>query len=239
MREFRVKCQECIDRFVFLILDNVTVTSGISRGLYSFCPEIMLEGDDQHVFGLFNSLCELFLTCNVLSPDELKAASAEYRSYVEERRRHHEKSTYAASEIQDVVQFLLRDFGFQFRTHILRLSKIYCLIVRTPDSNPSSVTIDLIGSTLNQVMVQNCVLIVQSHVLCSGFNPQFFSGSLLDAVQKLLRMQDVVFVGGDVDVLKNFRLSDVIDFVDRYKSLFRSYLLERRQSCEAYYLECN
>ena len=33
MREFRVKCRECIDQFVFLILDNVTMTSGISRGL--------------------------------------------------------------------------------------------------------------------------------------------------------------------------------------------------------------
>ena len=60
MREFRVKCRECIDRFVFLILDNVTVTSGISRGMYSFCPKIVLEGDEQHVFELFNSLCELY-----------------------------------------------------------------------------------------------------------------------------------------------------------------------------------
>ena len=69
MRVFRVKCRECIDRFVFLILDNVTVTSGISRGLYRFCPEMMLEGDDQHVFELFNSLCELFSTYNVWSSD--------------------------------------------------------------------------------------------------------------------------------------------------------------------------
>ena len=27
--------------------------------------------------------------------------------------------------------------------------------------------------------------------------------------------------------------------MDRYKSLFQSYLLERRQSCETYYVECN
>ena len=38
---------------------------------------------------------------------------------------------------------------------------------------------------------------------------------------------------------KIFRLSDVAVFVGRYKSLFQSYLLERRQSCETYYLECN
>ena len=135
------------------------------------------------MFELFNSLCELFATCNVLPSDELTAASAEYKSYVVERRRHHENDTYAASEIHDVVQFLLRDFGFQSRTNILRLFKICCPFVETPYSNPPVVTTDLIGSTLDQVMVQYCVLMVQSHVLGSSFNPQlFFSGPLLNAV---------------------------------------------------------
>ena len=139
-----------------------------------------------------------------------------------------------------MVQFLLRYFGFQSRTHILRLFKICCLIVGTPDSDPPSVTIDLNGSTLNQLMVQNDVLMVQSHVLCSGFNPQlFFTGSLLNAIQVAIANAGVFFVSGNVDRWKNFRLSDVAVFVDRYKSLFRSYLLDRRQSCEAYYLECN
>ena len=100
MREFRVRCRECIDRFVFLVLDNATATSSISRGPYSFCPEIMLEGHDQHVFELFVSLCELFGTCSVLSSDELKAVAAEYKSYVVEKRRHHKDSTYAGSEIR-------------------------------------------------------------------------------------------------------------------------------------------
>ena len=133
-----------------------------------------------------------------------------------ERRRHRENATYAASEIHDVVQFLLRYFGFQSRTHILRLFKICCLIVGTPDSDPPSVTIDLNGSTLNQVMVQNCVLMVQSHVLCSGFNPQlFFTGSLLNAIQVAIANAGVFFVSGNVDRWKNFRLSDVAVFVDR------------------------
>ena len=56
MREFRVKCRECIDRLVSLVLASTAVTSGVSRGLYAFCPEIMLEGDDHHIFELFGSL---------------------------------------------------------------------------------------------------------------------------------------------------------------------------------------
>ena len=48
-------------------------------------------------------------------------------------------------------------------------------------------TIDLSGSALDQAMVQDCIPIVQSHVLGPNFNPQlFFSGSLLLAVQNAI-----------------------------------------------------
>ena len=240
MQEFRVKCRECLDRFVFLVLEHMTVTSGISRGLYCFCPEIMLEGDDQHVFELFDSLCELFGSCNVLSADDLKAAAVEYKGYVVEKRRHHKASTYGASEIRDVVQFLLRDFGFQSRTHVFRLFKICCLLVGTRDSNPPVVTIDLSGSSLDRSMVQDCILIVQSHVLGSSFNPQLiFSGSLLLAVQNAIANSGEFFVGAGVDVWEGLRIGDVSAFVGRYRPLYRNYLAERRKSCEAYYVECN
>ena len=65
VQDFRVKCRECIDRVVSLIVSSTAVTSGISRGLYSFCPEIMLEGDDLHIFELFGSLCDLLRSCHV------------------------------------------------------------------------------------------------------------------------------------------------------------------------------
>ena len=240
MQEFRVKCRECLDRFVFLVLEHVTVTSGISRGLYCFCPENMLEGDDQHVFELFDSLCELFGSCNVLSADDLKAAAVEYKSYVVEKRRHHKDSTYVASEIRDVMQFLLRDFGFQSRTHVFRLFKICCLLVGTQDSNPPVVTIDLSGSSLDRSLVQECILVVQSHVLGPSFNPQlFFSGSLLLAVQNAIANSGEFFVGAGVDVWEGLRFGDVSAFVGRYRPLYRNYLAERRKSCEAYYMECN
>ena len=157
-----------------------------------------------------------------------------------EKRRHHKDSTHAANEIRDVVQFLLRDFGFQSRTHVFRLFKICCLIVGTRDSNPPVVTIDLNGSALDQAMVQDCILIVQSQVLGPSFNPQlFFSGSLLLAVQNAIANSGVFFVGVFVDVWEGLRLSNVSAFLGRYKSLYRSYLAERRKSCETYYIECN
>ena len=240
MREFRVKCRECLDRFVFLVPEHMTVTSGISRGLYNFCPEIMREGNNQHMFELFDSLCELFGTYNVLSSDDLKAAAVEYKSYVVEKWRHHKDSTHAANEIRDVVQFILRDFGVQFRTHVFRLFKICCLIVGTRDSNPPVVTIDLSGSALDQAMVQDCILIVQSHVLGPSFNPQLFvSGSLLLAVQNAIANSGAFFVGAVVDIWEGLRLGDVSAFVGHYKALYWNYLTERRKRCEAYYIECN
>ena len=200
----------------------------------------MLEGDDQHVFELFDSLCELFGACNVLSSDDLKAAAVEYKSYVVEKQRHHKDSTYGASEIRDKVQFLLRDFGFHSRTHVFRLFKICCLLVGTQDSNPPVVTIDLSGSSLDQSIVQDCILIVQSHVLGSSFNLQlFFSGSLLLAVQNAIANSGEFFVGAGVDVWEGLRLCDVSAFVGRYRPLHKNNLAERRKSCEAYYMECN
>ena len=177
MWEIRVKSRECIDRLVSLVLASTAVTSGVSRGLYAFCPEIMLEGDDHHIFKLFGSLCDLFRSCHVMSSDSLNAA-AEFKSYVIEKRRHYEEATCAASEIPDVVQFLLRDFAFQSRTHVFRLFKICCLVVGVPKSSLPAITIDLGGSALSPAMVQDCVLMLQSHIVSPSFNPRlFFSAS--------------------------------------------------------------
>ena len=42
------RCRQFIYRLIV-----VTVTSGVSRYFYSFCPEILFEGDDSGVFALF------------------------------------------------------------------------------------------------------------------------------------------------------------------------------------------
>ena len=59
MRDFRVKCRECLDRFVFLVLENVTVVSGISPGLYSFVPKSCLRAMISMCSNCFNR----FVSC--------------------------------------------------------------------------------------------------------------------------------------------------------------------------------
>ena len=240
MREFRVKCRECIDRFVSLILTSTAVTSGVSRGLYAFCPEIMLGGDDHQIFELFGSLCDLFKSCHVMSSDGLNAAAAEFKSYVIEKRRHYEDATCAASDISDVVQFLLRDFAFQSRTHVFRLFKICCLVVGVPKSSLPAVTIDLGGSALSPAMVQDCVLMVKSHIVSPSFNPRlFFSASLLVAVQEAITESGIFFRVADFDMWKDFCSGDMESFVGHYRSLYHKYLLERRREYDTFYVECN
>ena len=240
MREFRVKCRECIDRLVSLILTSTAVTSGVSRGLYAFGPEIMLGGDDHHIFELFGSLCDLFRSCHVISSDGLNAAVAEFKSYVIEKRKHYEDATCAASEIPDVVQFLLRDFAFQSRTHVFRLFKMCCLVVGVPKSNLPAVIIDLGGSALSPAVVQDCVLLVQSHIISPSFNPRlFFSASLLVAVREAISESGIFFRVADFDVWKDFCSGDMESFAGHYRSLYKKYLMGRQKEYDTFYVESN
>ena len=47
MPKFRGRCREFIDRLAFLLVDSAGTQSVVSKGRCSFCPELMLEGDDK------------------------------------------------------------------------------------------------------------------------------------------------------------------------------------------------
>ena len=55
-KEFRQDCRKFLDQFVEKIHKTVYCSSSISQGLYSFCPELLFEGDDVIVFDLFAKL---------------------------------------------------------------------------------------------------------------------------------------------------------------------------------------
>ena len=55
-----------------------------------------------------------------------------------------------ASEIPDVVSWLLRDFGFRARVHACRVLKLCVLITGRPRENYPVVTFDLSGSKLSE-----------------------------------------------------------------------------------------
>ena len=61
MCEFRNRCREFVDRLVDVILGQQVVSSDFLQGLYCFCPELLLEGDDHHVFQLFSRLVRVLV----------------------------------------------------------------------------------------------------------------------------------------------------------------------------------
>ena len=172
---FRVRCREFLDWLILTILKSPSVTSRVARGLYCFCPELMLEGDGQLVFQLFPEMCRILESCGSLSSDESKAAVEEFSSYVVEKRVQHEVSQGVASDIPDIVSWLLRDFRIKARHHVCRVLKLYVLVTGRPRMNCPVVSFDLSGSRLSVEKFQECFRLVQSYVLSPGYVHKSFS----------------------------------------------------------------
>ena len=79
----------------------------------------------------------------LLSREESNAAVDEYNAYVIEKRRQHSRLERSASTIPDVRRYLLDDFGFQSRRHVLRVFRLCCLLVGEPNHECPPLTIDL------------------------------------------------------------------------------------------------
>ena len=237
---FRQRCREFIDRVVVLLLKTSAATSVVSKGLYSFCPVMMLEGDNAIAFTLFAGLCEILVDCGALLSDEAKAAQEEYTSFVVEQRRLHSDSDRTSASITDVSQFLLRDFSFQARHRMLRVFKMCCLIVGVPCSTYPSVVFDLSGSALSWESFHDCLLLVQSYVLSAGYSHQsLFSDHTMRAVRDAVLNAGTFFVAADFDLWKEFCGSKLDSFVKRHGSLYTAFLVEKRKYFDSHYDACN
>ena len=238
--EFRVHCKEFLDRLVFVILKNPAVSSRVARGFSCFCPEVILEGDDRAVFRLFADLTGVLESCGLLAADETKAGIEQFNSYLVEKQRQHDRSNITASEISNVVQYLLRDFSFQARHHVCRVLKLCCLVMGSSCGVQPQVSLDLGGSKIGEDIFQDCLLLVQSYVLSPGYCPRlFFTESTLGAVRDAIASAGVFFATPGYDVWKDVCDPGVASFVSLSRKAYGTYLLERRKSYEYHYVECN
>ena len=80
------------------------------QGVYAFCPELLLEGDDRYIFRLFSKLLRVLERSGALSSEEAKSGSEEFVTFVVDARRRHDDSERSAESIADVVSYLLNDF---------------------------------------------------------------------------------------------------------------------------------
>ena len=147
-REFRRRCPDFIDRFVEIILAQYPASSDLMRCIYCFCPELLLEGGDEYIFGLFNCLVALLKRCKVLTDVEAGAATEEFLSFVVDVLARHDTGAQHAEEIPDMVAFPLADYSFLARKSLCRVFKLCCLVVVKPRRDSPVVDIDLSGCTV-------------------------------------------------------------------------------------------
>ena len=238
--EFRMRCRQFIDRLIVVIVGSITVTSGVSRCFYSFCPEILFEGDDSGVFALFADLCRLLKVCGLITAEESSRPVDEFGSYVIEKRGQHLSSGQSASSIVDVIEYLMQDFSFQSRAQLLRVFKLCCLAVKTLDVAYPSVSTSLSGSSLVEGALQNCIRLIQSYVLSEGYIHQaFFTVQRMEAVRAAVDDAGVFFVCGEIDLWKDFVGATYSSFVSAQRDLCLSLVLQRRKEYECHYIESN
>ena len=240
MQEFRVNCRKFLDELIQEIVCHRSVSSGVSRGLYCFCPEILLDGDSDRIFGLFAGLCKILVDCGVLPLGSASAAVDEFYSYIVEQRRQYAGSDRSGSTVFDVMTFLLGDYSFRSRHNVLWIFKLCCLIVSSGRSRYPSVLLELPGSALDQKVVDDCVRMVQSYVLSPGYAPKlFFTNLTLDAVRDAVEDASVFYVTGDFDVWKSVCSSEFAAFVSAVRASLTKLLSQRREAIEKDYTECN
>ena len=182
--DFLERCREFFDRLVQLILAQRCVSADFMCGLYCFCPELLLEGDDKHVFDLFRKLVRVLGRTNAISDVESSCAVEEFLTYVIDARSRHVRSSQSAEEVGDVVAHLLADYSFLARKNLCRVFKICCLIAVKPRGNFPAVEIDLSDCKVPKLTVLSCIRGVQSCVLSASYkrNP-FFTKHTMDRVR--------------------------------------------------------
>ena len=237
---FRLHCRQFVDRLIIILLESTYARSIIAKGMCSFCPELMLEGDDVAVFSLFADLCRILVSCGSLSVDESSAALEEHTSFIVEKRGYHSSSGQSAGDIVNVVPYLLRDVGFLSRPHLLRVFKLCCLVAGVSVARYPAVSLDLSGFALSVADFQSCVQLVQSYILSEGYSHQsFFSDQTLIVVKKAIADAGRFFGASDYSMWTDFCREDVDAFVVKYSALFTTFLAERRKSFDARYVEYN
>ena len=168
---FRLHCRQFVDRLIIILLESTYARSVIAKGMCSFCPELMLEGNDVAVFSLFADLCRILVSCGSLSVDESSAALEEHASFIVEKRGYHSSSGQSAGYIVNVVPYLLRDVGFLSRPHLLRVFKLCCLVSGVSASRYPAVSLDLSGFALSCRLSELCatgaVLYIERRVFAS------------------------------------------------------------------------
>ena len=177
---------------------TVFCSSPVSQGLYCFCPELLLDGDDVVVFDLFAKLVGCLGRCGLLSSRKFAESKSEFLPYVEEARQWHVSGGTVSSDVKNVVTYLMRQFAFQSRHCLMRVFQLCCLFVENQDVVPASIDFDFSECVIRPGLLISCLRSVQSFVSSASYDQSsFFASTTIDMVRQSLG-------GADAFIEKDF-----------------------------------
>ena len=103
------------------MLSTVAARSKIGQGLSSFCPAVILGGDNHAPLYLLGLLLEGLLDREWIKDNDIEASRAEYQSIVQQQRELERSSTSSRPDVGDVLLFCSSQAGFRARHHLLKV----------------------------------------------------------------------------------------------------------------------
>ena len=230
MQEFRNRCREFMDRLVDVLLESNLVSSDFLQGAYSFCPELLLEGDDRYIFRLFSKLVRVLERSGALSSEEAKSGSEEFVTFVVDARRRHADAERSAESIADVMSYFLTDYSFLARKDLCRILKLCCLVMRSPAIDYLEVNFSLKDCSVPASMLPSCLRGVQSYVRNPEFKlGVFFSQHTMDCVQDSISGAREFMSSSSFDPWNRLCVGDRAEFIQRYSELFKTHVDRRKE----------
>ena len=116
--EFRRDACRFLAEFVNCLLSTVASRSAIGQGMSSFCPAIVVGGDNVAPFQLFNMLLDGLFQKGWNKGSEIEACNAENQSFVKEQRQLERTSTESRPDVWDVLSFCSAQAGLRALQHL-------------------------------------------------------------------------------------------------------------------------
>ena len=231
LQEFRNRCREFMDRLVDVILECYVVASDFLQGVYSFCPELLLEGDDRYIFRLFGKLVQVLERSGALSHDDARTGTEEFVTFVVDVLSRHMDSGNGAESIADVVRDLLVDYSFLARRSLCRILRLCCLVLRRPAPHYPAVNFALNDCVVPACVVTSCLRGVQSYVCSPGFKMiSLFTQHTMERVRDAISgARNFMLVGSDFDPWSRLCVGDRPAFIQRYTDLFEAHVYQKKK----------
>ena len=155
--DFRNRCREFVDHLFNVLLAQHVLSADFFCGIYCFCPELLLEGDDQRVFQSFSRLTRLFERSGCVPASCVRSGIEEFTTFVVDIRKRHAESELSAEEVDDVVAFLFADYSFISRTYLVEIFKLCCLIEEQPYPELPEIILELDNCAVAHAVVTSCL----------------------------------------------------------------------------------